>query len=126
MESQKSILLLDDEFDIVTLFKNFLRKRGHSVFGFTDPVAALEHFRNNSTSYAVVISDVRMPIMNGFEFAREIKSIKHDVRIILMSAFEISEVEYSASLRSVKIDGFLRKPIEISSLARRIEEEMTS
>jgi len=44
-----------------------------NVFGFTNPVLALEHFRMNAKYYHLVISDVRMPTMNGFEFIKKVK-----------------------------------------------------
>ena len=63
-----AVLFLDDDFDIVTIFKQGLEKRGFEIFGFTDPLLALEHFRLNFEKYGLVISDLRMPEMNGYEF----------------------------------------------------------
>jgi two-component SAPR family response regulator len=126
VESKGWILLLDDEFDIANVFKNVLAKRGHSVFAFTDPLIALEHYAMNSKNYALVVSDVRMPIMNGFEFAAKVRAINSRVKLILMSAFEISDVEYSAAINSIKIDGFLRKPIEIANFTRRVEATLAA
>jgi PleD family two-component response regulator len=57
----KSILILDDEYDIVTILKKSLSIAGFSVFGFTDPLLALEHFKSNSDMYEIVLTDVRMP-----------------------------------------------------------------
>lgn len=126
MESQHSILLLDDEFDIVTIFAQGLRKSGFEVFGFTDPVIALEHFNANSRNYSVVVSDIRMPKMNGFEFASRVRKIKPQIKLVLMSAFELSDVEYSAALHSIKIDGFIRKPVEVRNLVKQIGETMAN
>jgi len=64
------ILLLDDEIDLVAPFKLLLEKQGFSVLGFTEPLLALEHFQINRDKYRLVISDLRMPGMNGFEFIR--------------------------------------------------------
>jgi DNA-binding response OmpR family regulator len=47
-----------------------LQKQGFEVFGFTDPLLALEHFQINSRKYGLVISDLRMPGMNGYEFLK--------------------------------------------------------
>ena len=63
-----SILVLDDDFDINNMLKMALQKHGYNVFGFTDPLLALEHFRINHSTYSLVISDLRMPVMNGFEY----------------------------------------------------------
>ncbi|MEO9319724.1 MAG: response regulator [Nitrososphaera sp.] len=118
-------MLLDDEFDIVTIFTRGLRKNGFTVFGFSDPLIALEHFKVNSQSYRLVVTDVRMPKMNGFEFASNVREINPKVKIVLMSAFELSDVEYSAALHSLKIDGFLRKPVEIPTLIKEVRDTVT-
>jgi DNA-binding response OmpR family regulator len=74
--SSSFILVLDDEPDITALIKTTLQRRGYpNVFGFTDPILALEHFKLNSKDYGLVISDIRMPAMNGFEFIRKVKEI---------------------------------------------------
>ena len=59
------ILIVDDEFDVVTILRQWLEKQGFQVFGFTAPNLALEHFRLNSKEYRLVISDLRMPEING-------------------------------------------------------------
>jgi DNA-binding NtrC family response regulator len=64
---QKSILILDDDADIGNLFKHGIQRKFNSeVFTFTDPVLALEDFRINSETYGLIISDIRMPVMNGY------------------------------------------------------------
>lgn len=79
----------------------------------------------NSQSYRLVVTDVRMPKMNGFEFASNVREINPKVKIVLMSAFELSDVEYSAALHSLKIDGFLRKPVEIPTLIKEVRDTVT-
>jgi DNA-binding NtrC family response regulator len=111
------ILLVDDEFDITTILRQGLEKQGFRVFGFTDPLLALEHFRINSNLYGLVISDLRMPGMNGYEFIKNIKRIKPDVQVFLMTAFEIDNQEFRRLLQSVKIDEFIQKPIAIRNLS---------
>jgi response regulator RpfG family c-di-GMP phosphodiesterase len=120
----KYILLLDDEFDITTVLKQGLEKQGFRVFGFTDPLLALEHFRINSKQYSLVISDLRMPQMNGYEFTKNIKKIKPEVKIFLMTAFEIDNKGFSRVLQSVKIDEFIQKPISLKDLARLISKHI--
>jgi DNA-binding NtrC family response regulator len=73
MVSNKMVLVLDDEFDIVALLKQSLH--GYHVFGFTDPLLALEHFMLNSKGYFLVISDVRMSAMSGFQFIKNKRNI---------------------------------------------------
>jgi len=121
--NSKHILVLDDDFDIVSIIKISLQKRRFNVFAFTDPFLALEHFGLNSKNYGLVLSDVRMPGMPGFEFVRKVREIEPNVKILLMSAFEISDLEFSRALPSdTKIDGFVQKPVSPKELVRVIED----
>jgi CheY-like chemotaxis protein len=60
-------MVVDDEADVVEIMRKFLRKLGYSVFGFTNPFIALEQFERKPKKYQLVISDIRMPAMNGYE-----------------------------------------------------------
>jgi DNA-binding NtrC family response regulator len=121
---QRYILVVDDELDIVVIFRQALSRQGYEVFGFTDPLLALEHFRSNAQDYALVISDTRMPRMSGFELVAQVKSIKPDAKVLLMSAFEISDIEFSIS--PVKINGFLRKPVDVGTLVKKVKVAMAN
>ena len=120
----RSILIVDDEMDIVVIFRQVLSKYGYTVFGFTDPVLALEHFKSNAKNYALVISDVRMPHMNGFEFAASVRAIKPDAKIVLMSAFEVTDLEFSKL--EIKTSDFLRKPVDIKTLVQKVRVVMAN
>jgi CheY-like chemotaxis protein len=80
------------------------------VFGFTDPLLALEHFQLNSGQYGLVVSDLRMPAMNGYEFVKGQRN-KAKVKVFLMTTFEIDDNEFTRLLQSVNIDEFIRKPV---------------
>jgi CheY-like chemotaxis protein len=71
-----SIILVDDELDAAMVLEQGLERLGFRVFGLTDPLLALEHFQINSDQYGLVISDLRMPLMNGYEFIKNIKKNK--------------------------------------------------
>ena len=118
---QKSILIVDDEFCIVNLIKVSLQKHGFDTLAFTDPLLAFEHFQNNSKDFALVISDIRMPSMNGYELIRKIKSERPTIKTILISAFEINKEEFSKIMPTVKIDSFITKPISLKQLVHSIE-----
>ena len=120
-----SILVLDDDFDITTLIKIALQRHGYSVFGFTDPFLALEHFKINHSTYSLVISDLRMPSMSGFQFIQNIKLIRPKINVLLMSAFDvIGDSEFSIHSSEYEIDGFLQKPISIKKLNSIIKSYM--
>jgi DNA-binding response OmpR family regulator len=110
-EYKPKVLVLDDDFDLANLVKEILQKDNFkNVFAFTDPLLALEHFRMNQKDYSLIISDIRMPTMNGFEFVREARKINPKVKILLMTAFEIDDKEFARLLPKPEIDGLIRKP----------------
>lgn len=114
---KNSILVLDDECDIVTVIKTALENQKYSVFGFTEPPIALEHFRSSYAFYGLVITDLRMPIMNGFDFIKSIRQIKSEVKVLLMTAFEPNDdPNFADMFKSHNIDGFLQKPFSIKKL----------
>jgi DNA-binding NtrC family response regulator len=118
------IQVVDDDFDILNTIKLYLQRVGLNVFGFTDPNLALEHFRINFKDYALVISDIRMPTMNGFEFIQKIKEIRPAIKVLLMSAFEINGSELSAGLGEAKIEGFVQKPISLHQLSSIVQKQL--
>jgi DNA-binding response OmpR family regulator len=126
LPNRKSILILDDEFDIVSLIKQSLHRNGfHNIFTFTEPLSALEHFQINSKSYGLVISDIRMPGMTGFEFIRRVKALNSEVRVLFMSAFDFNEIDFSKVLPSyIKIDGYIRKPFLAKELLKLIDKQL--
>src|SRR5919199_3006634 len=118
------IQVVDDEFDILNVIKLYLKQVGLNVFGFTDPLLALEHFRINCKNYILVISDIRMPGMNGFEFTQKVKEISPAIKVLLMSAFEINSIELSTGLGEAKVEGFIEKPISLHELNKVIQEHI--
>ena len=119
----KSILAVDDERDILDMIKHCLQRQKLKVCTFTDPFAALAHFNSDSKDYHhIVLSDIRMPGMNGYELIRKAKEIDKQVKIVLMSAFEINEREFYNLLPDIKVDAFLQKPFHIQQLNDVIEK----
>ena len=119
----KSILLVDDDYDIVNLFKDLFENRNYEVTGFTNPLEALEHYKTNWNRYGFVISDIRMPGMTGFDLLKNIKKIDKTISFFLMSAYDT--INFS-ELEGIKIDGFIQKPIRIKELLSTIENHLTN
>ncbi|HEX2406983.1 MAG TPA: response regulator [Nitrososphaeraceae archaeon] len=117
--NSKSILLVDDESDIVNLFKCVLESRNYEVYGSTNPLEALKHYKTNYDKYELVISDIRMPGMTGFELVKIVKKINTAISIFLMSTYDT--IDYS-KLDGRTIDGFIQKPIQIEKLLSKIEK----
>jgi DNA-binding NtrC family response regulator len=111
------VVVVDDERDIVNQIKRFLEAiDGLKVYTFTDPFAALEHFNSDCKGNHIVISDIIMPGMNGYEFVKQVKKIDPQVKIILMSSFERSDNNILDVLPAVNIDTFLQKPFSLDIL----------
>jgi len=72
---KKYILAVDDDSDIVTLIEQVLQRHRFKVSAFTDPAMALEDFKVNCKDCSLILSDIRMPGMNGYEFVRKLKEI---------------------------------------------------
>jgi DNA-binding NtrC family response regulator len=122
-QTHKSILLVDDELDIVNLFTEVFKSRNYDVFGFTKPLKALEYYKKNYDQYGIVISDIRMPEMNGLDLVKNLKNIHKNISIILMSAYD--NIDYS-QLNNITINAFIQKPIQIKELLSTVEKCLIS
>ena len=124
-EKVVTILILDDEFDLVTILKHGLEIQGFRVFSFTDPFLALEHFKINAFNYNLVISDLRMPGLNGLELLKKVKDSNPKVRTILMSAYNFEEDDlFQKYVKEGVIDSTIEKPVTIHRLCQRVKDEL--
>lgn len=118
------MLLIDDDKDILTVLKHSLELKGVNTHGFTNPVLAVEHFRNNAANYDIVITDIRMPQMSGFEVARAVKEIRPDIKLAFITAFEINKSEFEKVLPSTKVDVFITKPVKPAAFVKILKGVM--
>ena len=114
------ILLVDDEPDILAVVKIGLEKNGFQVDAFKDPMEALSHFKVDY--YDLALLDIRMPRMTGFELSREIVKLDYDLRVCFMTAFEVNMKEAQALFPTLKMDGFLKKPLATSEIVKMLNE----
>ena len=112
--SSLRILKVDDEMDIANSLKRFIIKSGFDALSFTDPLLALEHFTLLHNRYSVIITDLRMPGMSGLEFTNKIRKINPSVRVVLISAFDTSDLENNSNYKTAKIERVIQKPIKFS------------
>jgi DNA-binding NtrC family response regulator len=99
---------------------------GLSIFTFTDPTIALEHFRINNRFYALVISDLRMPVMDGIQLIIRIKDMNHSVRTILMTAFDVDDKLFQEYSKKEIINGFAQKPVGLQTLVHEVSDQLHS
>jgi two-component system, cell cycle sensor histidine kinase and response regulator CckA len=109
-------MIVDDEPDIVAIVELALRSGGYEVGGFTSPEEAIEEIRRNSNDYALVISDVRMPGVSGFELARRVREARPGMPLVLMTAFEINKSEFSMIFPSTCVSDLVKKPFSNAQL----------
>ena len=124
MSSAYSILVVDDESELATLFKAFLDKEGHTAISFTDPTLALEYFKQTPDKHSLIITDLRMPSLSGLQLAKKIRKINTDVKIFLMTAFETKDLENQVEYKEARIDKLIQKPIRFSDLRRLINDAL--
>jgi len=87
------------------------------------PLDALAAFEKNPSAYSLVITDVRMPKMNGLELARRMLAVRPDMPIMFISAFEIDQREYGA-LPRFQLSDYLKKPFEPSQLCNAVKRKV--
>ncbi len=113
-------MLVDDEPDITSLFKMGLETKGFQVDVFNDPTQALLNFRPNH--YDLVISDIKMPKMNGLELAFEIKKLSADQKIVFLTAFMDLYTELRKLFERMDVLDVIQKPVGIGELADRLSK----
>jgi DNA-binding response OmpR family regulator len=125
--AKKRLMIVDDEADITNSFSLALEDSGLFVVDtYNDPLVALSNYRPNS--YDLLLLDIKMPKMNGFELYNQIKKLDNNVMVCFISAYDVDyialEEQYSSLERDSLIpNNIIRKPIEVSKLIERIELE---
>jgi DNA-binding NtrC family response regulator len=129
LNNKKIVSIVDDDIHIAKLFHEAIRQNidGVLVFSFNDPVMALEHFTENKENFALVISDLRMPSLNGLELLKKIKTSNPKVRTILMSAYNLEEEElYQQYMKEEVINSTIEKPVTMNRLYQTVEDELNA
>jgi DNA-binding NtrC family response regulator len=125
--NNRIVSIVDDDVSTTTFFHEALRQNidGISVFSFIDPVKAFEHFTENKEKYALVISDLRMPGLNGLELLKKVKTSSPKVRTILMSAYNFEEEElFQQYMKEAVINSTIEKPVTMNRLYQRVREQL--
>ncbi len=119
------ILLVDDEYDIALTFKIGLEDSGFVVDSFTDPSSALLNFKTNS--YDLLLLDVKMPKIDGFELCRQMKKIDDKVKVCFMTAFDVrkSDLKVDPTIFNNNSKQIIQKPISIDDLVKQVKAELS-
>jgi DNA-binding NtrC family response regulator len=109
-----SIVIVDDEQDLVNLFREALEMQGYKVCSFTNPILAYSVIKQNPSKYSLLIADYKMPGMDGLSLVSKILELNNKINVILISAYDDIKSSYE----------FLRKPIPISILIKTVENKI--
>src|SRR5919112_4638897 len=88
----RRILIVDDEPDLISIFKMVLEMNDFEVDAYNDPLLALSNFKQNAS--CLVILDIRMPHINGFELYKKTKTVDDKVNVYFITAFEDYRQEF--------------------------------
>ncbi|MCI0560721.1 MAG: response regulator [Nitrososphaera sp.] len=117
MKPSMTAMIVDDDSDILATVGKGLEEAGFSVHAFSDPIRAIQHVEDGCSECKVLVSDVRMPHMTGFQLIRRVKDLKPDMKVVLMTAFEVNMKEFESVFTSTTVDNVIRKPFPPSKLA---------
>jgi DNA-binding response OmpR family regulator len=118
------LMVVDDEADITFTLKKELEQSGFSLEVFNDPIAALSNFKANY--YDLVLLDVKMPYMNGFELYQEINKKDKNVKACFVTAYELYYESLKKEYPKLSVGCFISKPFDMNILVDKIKEELTS
>jgi len=104
------LLLIDDELDCINVMRTVLRPAGHECDLFGDPVEALESFRKEH--HDVVVTDYRMPEMDGIEVLKEIREINPETPVVILTGY--ADVENAIGAVNHGAYAFFRKPLDFN------------
>ena len=118
-KSLRRILLVDDESDVISVFKMILEMNGYEVDAYTSPATVLENFKPDF--YGLLLLDIRMPTMNGFELYRKMRNIDDDVKVCFITAFEDYREEFRETFPMLdEFKYFIRKPKAVEDLVNHV------
>jgi DNA-binding response OmpR family regulator len=122
--SLKRILIVDDDPDITLTFKIALENEDDKleVHTFNDPLSVLSHFK--PSFYDLLLIDINMPDMNGFELCTEILKVDVNVKICFITAGEVNHEAVRELYPTISIGCFIKKPVRIDYLLKRIKAEL--
>jgi len=121
------VMVVDDEKDILRIIKRDLESTNEfQVEIFSSGVDALSSFKNHELGYYdVIITDIRMPRMNGFELYRQLKEMNPNTKIAFITAFEINKDEFIKVLPSIEVKDFIIKPIDMDDLIFKLRSMLS-
>jgi DNA-binding response OmpR family regulator len=120
----RRIVIVDDEPDITAVLKKGLEQNGFAVDTYNDPQAALSSYKPGQCDLMII--DIRMPKINGFDLYREIRRRDSSVKVVFLTAFEIYYDEFRKLFPTIDVKAFIRKPVGIMDLVKQVNATIES
>jgi CheY-like chemotaxis protein len=120
----ETVMVVDDEQALVMLGEEMLAELGYEPVGFQGSVAALEAFRADPQRFDAVLTDETMPDMSGTDLAREMRKLRPDIPIILMSGYSGPLLAERAA--TAGINDLLKKPLQSRDIAASLAKVLQS
>lgn len=122
MSALPSVMVVDDEQELAYLFMEMLKGSGYDCVSFTDPLQALEYFIQNCNKFMLVITDLRMPGIDGIHLAQKITDYNPETKVLLVTAFNSKENFSSDDLKKAHISKVMQKPVKMTQLRDCVNE----
>ncbi|WP_429485976.1 ATP-binding protein [Paraburkholderia youngii] len=119
----ETVLLVDDERPLVELCEDLLAELGYEPLGFSSPSEALEAFLADPLRFDLVLTDQTMPEMTGIDLIRQIRAVRPDLPVLLMSGYGTHVVEEES--RSLGVRAVLKKPVLRADLTEAVRDALT-
>ncbi|HKU49683.1 MAG TPA: response regulator [Nitrososphaera sp.] len=124
MATRQKVMVVDDEYDIVHIIRKHLEKWGFSVDTYTNPLYALQMFKDNPDRYSVLMTDIAMPEMRGSRLANLMLEVKADLKVIIMTAYEIDPEDIAVNLPIISHDDILKKPFSMVQVCDTVKRKL--
>jgi DNA-binding response OmpR family regulator len=122
--SSRRLMAVDDEADITFTLNKELEQSGFSLDVFNDPIVELSYFKPHY--YDLILLDVKMPKLNGFELYQEINKKDKNVKACFVTAYELYYESLKKEYPKLSVGCFISKPFDMNNLVNRIKKELTS
>ncbi len=119
IRATKTILVVDDEPEVLSLIEDALRGLGYAVLAASDPQAAVQIARTHSELIHLLLTDVVMPLISGSTLSEEFRILRPGAKVLFMSAYEVETVD-AYRVRLAPGEPFLHKPFQLTGLERTV------
>lgn len=115
-----SIMIVEDVWESARLYRMYFARLGFDSIAFTNPLTALDHYKQNPRRYSLVIMDWHMPKLNGLELATKLRELDANVKIILISTYFMEDLIGGSEFTTARISDSMSRPILFKDLGPKV------